>query len=153
MAAYLLNHFPAAVRAMAACCKLPVALRLGLSQKDISRTKEKRALTKEKDKKEKQRKAVPPLLLSYGCHEGGRGEKQGFLDLGAQLFSLRSPLFFSFSPLPELPFRRLTLCSVLLCRGRDSPLNIRGGASYCLPGHSKIPSNLTRLQGQTLTIE
>jgi hypothetical protein len=50
-------------------------------------------------KEQKKRSSVS--LLFCGCHEGG--EEQGFLDLGAQLLSLHSPLFFSFSPLPEFP--------------------------------------------------
>jgi hypothetical protein len=41
------NRFPAAVRQMAARCKLPSALRLGLSQQRIRRTKE---ITKERHK-------------------------------------------------------------------------------------------------------
>jgi hypothetical protein len=40
MAAYFLDRFPAAVRAMAARCKLSVALRPGLSHEDRARTKE-----------------------------------------------------------------------------------------------------------------
>jgi hypothetical protein len=42
-------------------------------------------------------------LLFHGCHKGGRGEEQGFLDLGAQPLSLCSSLIPSLSPLPEFP--------------------------------------------------
>jgi len=45
MAAYIFDRFPAAVRAMAARCKLPFAIRPGLSQEDRRRPKE---MTKER---------------------------------------------------------------------------------------------------------
>ena len=45
-------HFPSAVRAVTALCKLPFALRLGLSQ-DLLRAKE---ITKEKESNERERK-------------------------------------------------------------------------------------------------
>jgi hypothetical protein len=77
MAAYIFDRFPAAVRALAARCKLSVALRPGLSREDRTRTKEiTNESTKEKDPRH--------LLLFCGRHEGGRGEEQRFLNLGAQ---------------------------------------------------------------------
>jgi hypothetical protein len=92
MAAYIFDPFPAAVRAMAARCKLPFAIRPGLTQEDRRRTNE---ITNE------MRKTFS--LFFRGCHKGGRGEEQGFLGLGAQPLSLCSPLLFSLSPLPEFP--------------------------------------------------
>jgi hypothetical protein len=95
MAAYIFDHFPTAMRAMAAHCKLSFALRPGLSQEDRRRTKEiTNETTKRKDKE--------LSLLFCRCHKDGRGEEQGFLDLGAQLLSLCSPLLFPFSPLVTL---------------------------------------------------
>jgi len=66
------------------------------------------------------------LLHFRRCHKGRRGEKQGFLDLGAQPLSLRCPLLFPFSPLPEFPLRRLAP-RILLSRGQYPPPHIRGG--------------------------
>ena len=97
MAAYIFGRFPAAVRALAARCKLSVALRPGLSHEDRSRTKE----TTNKRIKES---APRPLLLFCRHHEGGRGEEQLILDLGAQLLRFHSPLLFSFLPFPKPPF-------------------------------------------------
>jgi len=91
MAAYIFDRFPAAVRAMAVRCKLSFAIRPGLSQEDIRRTKE---IANETQKFS---------LLFRGCHKGGRGEEQWFLDLGVQPLSLCSPLLLLFSPLPEFP--------------------------------------------------
>ena len=47
--------FPPAVRAVAVCCKLPIALRPGLSQ-EVKRTKE---ITKERQRKETSESATP----------------------------------------------------------------------------------------------
>jgi len=44
MAVYIFDRFPAAVRAMAACCKLSFAIRPGMSQEDRRRPNE---MTKE----------------------------------------------------------------------------------------------------------
>jgi hypothetical protein len=96
MAAYIFDRFPAAVRALAARCKLSVALRPGLSREDLTHTKE---MTNESTKESGPR----PLLLFCGRHEGGHGQEQRSLNLGAQLLRFRSPLLFSFLPIPELP--------------------------------------------------
>ena len=73
------DQFQSAVRAMAARCKLPFALRPGLSQEDMKRTKRK---TKERTREIETR----PLALFRRCHERGRGEKQRlFLTIGTQL--------------------------------------------------------------------
>jgi hypothetical protein len=43
-------------------------------------------------------KSGPPFLLLFCvCHEGGREEKQGFPDPGAQLLCLLPPLLFPFT--------------------------------------------------------
>jgi hypothetical protein len=96
MAAFLSDRFPAAVRAMAARCKLSFALRPSLSQENDYRTKEK---TRDKEGE------VPSLShFFYGCHDRGHGEKQRSLNPSAQLLRLGSPLLFSLSPLLEFPF-------------------------------------------------
>jgi hypothetical protein len=112
MAAYIFDLFPVAVRAVAARCKLPFAIRPGLSQE---RTNE---MTNER------RKTFSVLFRR--CHKGRRGKEQGFLNLGAYPLSLCSALLLSFSPLLELPFRRLAL-RVLLSLSRDQPPYIRSG--------------------------
>jgi hypothetical protein len=63
-----------AVRAVAARCKLPFALRPGLSRECRERTEE---MTK--------RACLLPFFR--GRHEEGRGEKQRFLILGTQLLA------------------------------------------------------------------
>jgi hypothetical protein len=57
-------RFPSAVRAKAARCKLPFALRQGLSQE--SKSAPRRLQRKDKGK-------PPPILLFRGSHEGGVG--------------------------------------------------------------------------------
>jgi hypothetical protein len=88
MARYKLS----AVRAMAARCKLPFALRPDLSQ--ASKRAPRRLQRKDKG---------PQILLLFrGRYEGGRGEEQRlFLTPGTQFLGLHPPLLFSFSPLPE----------------------------------------------------
>jgi hypothetical protein len=96
MAAYIVDRFLTAVRALAARCKLSIALRPSLSRENITRTKE---ITSESTKE-----SNPQLLLLFcGRHEGGGGKELRFLDLSAQLLRVRSPLLFSFLPFPELP--------------------------------------------------
>ena len=96
-----------AVSAVAACCKLPFALRPGRSQKDEMRTKE---ITKERvrasvrDKRNKQSgSAAHHLVLIYGCREKGVGRNRGSYfpapHLGTQLLRLRLPLAFPLSAL------------------------------------------------------
>ena len=67
-------RFLSAVRTVAARCKLPFALRPGLSKEDIRQTKE---TTKEKTKRDKQRKSASSSLLIFrGPHEVRRGQEQ-----------------------------------------------------------------------------
>jgi len=85
-------RFLAAVRVEAARCKLPVALRPGLSPEDREYTKEVAG------------EGLPPvsLLLFRRGHEGVRGEKErSILLLSTRLLSLQPPLLSS--PLPPLP--------------------------------------------------
>jgi len=69
--------FWSAVCMVAARCKLPFALRPGLSHDDKVRTKE---ATKESNK----RKSDHPLILIRRCHEGGRGQQQWQFLTGTQ---------------------------------------------------------------------
>jgi hypothetical protein len=72
--------------------------------KNSDHTKEiTKEVTNEITRERRKRKRSSLSLLFCGCHQGGRGEEQGFLNLGAQLLGLHSPLLFSVSPLPELP--------------------------------------------------
>jgi hypothetical protein len=67
----LLDRFPAAVRTMAARCKLPLALRPGLSRDGRYRTKE---ITKERTKES----AAPPLYsFSAVAMNAGVGRNRG----------------------------------------------------------------------------
>ena len=118
MAACIFDRFPAAVHAMAARCKLSFTIRPGLSREDRRRSRE---MTNERQE------GSTFSLLFRGCHKGGRGAEQRFLDLGAQPLSLSSPLLLSLSPLPELPLRGRAL-RVLVGQRRDQPPYIRGGA-------------------------
>jgi len=72
-------RFLSAVRAVAARCKLPSALRPGLSQEDVVRTKEitKERRTSVKDKgKNEGKNTAQRLNRSCGRHEVGRGQEQ-----------------------------------------------------------------------------
>jgi len=116
-------RFLSAVRAVAARCKLPFALRPGLSQEDVIRTKEttkeRRASVKDKGKDE--RKALyTPLNRSRGRHEVGRGEEQW----SPPSFRLLGPRSQLLQELPQLRLRHLAH-SILL--GRHPPSHIRGG--------------------------
>jgi len=120
-----------AVSAVAACCKLPFALRPGRSQKDEMRTKE---ITKERvrasvrDKRNKQSgSAARHLVLIYGCREKGVGRNRGSYFPAPPRHSAPPPSTPSRLPAlgaPEPPFRRLAPCIPL---SQHSPPHICGG--------------------------
>jgi hypothetical protein len=88
MAAHFFDRFSAAIRAMAARCKLSFALRPELSQK-IEIAPRKLPIKEQKKTKERTKESCPrPLLLFRSRHEGGRGEEQRFLNLGPQLLAI-----------------------------------------------------------------
>jgi len=107
--------FPSAVRAQVARCKLPFALRPGLSQEDMIRNRE---ITKERQKKEQKNPCPAPYPSSADAVEEGVGETAVVLTLGTQLLDLHPPLLFPL--LPEFPLRCLAWC-VFLSRGWHQP--------------------------------
>ena len=90
-------RFLSAVRAVAAHCKHPFALRLGLSCEDVARTKE---ITNE----EKKESGPLPLLLSYRRQEVRRGQEQRQFPPSARLLSARPPP--PATPAPPAPTAR-----------------------------------------------
>jgi len=93
---------------MAARCKLPFALRPGLSQEGINahqrnyeRENKGKSVTEKKEEKEPTRL----LLLVCGCHEGRCWQEQRWFPPGTQLLRLQPPLLFPLPALPALSFR------------------------------------------------
>ena len=78
-------------------------------------------------------------LLFRRCHEGGRGEEKGFLNLGAQPLDLYSPLLFPLSPLPEHSARpaseaKKSFRGILFPRALSSPQSESGNTRKVLFG-------------------
>ena len=120
---------------MAARCKLPFALRPGLSQERVEIRKVRKV-----QKKEHKESATRPLVLACRHHERGCGEEQGAFLHGAQLvhgaqrLRLCLSLLLPLLTLTELPFRHLTRGVAFFLQQRHQPSHVRCRPAGLGPG-------------------
>jgi len=143
MAAYIFDRFPAAVRAMAARCKLSFAIRPGLSQEDRRRPKE---MTKERQ----EGNTLHSHSSSADARKAGVGRNRGS-STSAPSLSVSASLSSSRSLLSRTSHSDASLCaSSSTGAGASLPTSVVDlGRSFNFEVRSRVISNKSGLPKST----